>query len=95
MARRITYRADIDEIGVHTHRGQGWTETARVQTLGPDDRPSGDGTGKIQIMFGYGPSADTPWYGEEPTFTLSVDKAVELRRVLDHAIGQATAQSNN
>lgn len=94
MARRITYREDIDGIGVSVHWGQGWTETARVQTLGPDDRPGSDGAGKIQIMFGYGVLVDTPWYGEEPTFDLSVAKAVELRKVLDQAIGQATAQHN-
>lgn len=94
MARRIMFREDVDGIVVEVNGGQGWTESARVQTLGPDDRPGNDGAGKIQIMFGYGTSTDTPWYGDEPILTLSMAKAVELRKVLDQAIGQATAQSN-
>ncbi|OHV03525.1 hypothetical protein [Mycobacterium talmoniae] len=94
MARRITFREDVDGITVQVAQGQRWTESARVQTLGPEDRPGNDGAGKIQIIFGYGTEADAPWYGEEPTFTLSVAKAVELRKILDQAIGQATAPSN-
>ncbi|MBM4574932.1 hypothetical protein GS896_25535 [Rhodococcus hoagii] len=91
--RRIVESVEVS-VPVHLDR-ETFTERGTVCALGPSDRADSDGNGRVSISFGRHTSPESPWYGAEPTFNMSIDNASALRDALDACIRAARAAKTN